>query len=244
VAHEINNPIGFVSSNLGTLSTYVQQMLALLDAYAHSRSALPPAMRARIEALPAQAELEFMRQDLPDLLKDCREGLGRVKRIVSDLRTFTHIDAAGWAPADLNAALESALNVVGNALKDKAEVHRELAPLPPVTCIVAQLGQVFVNLLMNAAQAIDTRGTITLRSGAATDSVWIEICDTGPGIPAEVQKRIFEPFYTTKPVGQGTGLGLSIAWEIIAQHQGKLEVHSSPGQDTRFRITLPLAPTL
>jgi hemerythrin-like metal-binding protein len=241
VAHEINNPIGFVSSNLGSLGTYAQQMLALLGAYEQARPNLPAAQRAAIEALPAHQELAFIREDMPDLLKECKDGLGRVRRIVNDLRDFTHVDAAVWAPADLNHTLEAALNVVWNELKYKAEIVRECAPLPQVECIAAQMGQVFVNLLVNATQAIVKHGTITLRTGVAEGSVWIEVCDTGVGMSAETHQRIFEPFYTTKPVGQGTGLGLSISWEIVARHHGRLEVQSQPGQGTRFRITLPIA---
>jgi hemerythrin-like metal-binding protein len=242
VAHEINNPIGFVSSNLGSLSSYVQQLLRLLAAYEQTRIQLPAAQRAAIEALPEHTELAYIREDLPELLKECKEGLGRVKRIVGDLRDFSHVDAGSWAPADLNAALESALNVAWNEVKYKAEVVKQFAPLPPVTCIAAQLTQVFVNLLVNAAQAIAQRGTITLRTGVSDQQVWIEIADTGTGMSAQTQKRIFEPFYTTKPVGQGTGLGLSISWEIVARHQGSVEVHSEPGQGSCFRITLPCTP--
>jgi signal transduction histidine kinase len=190
--------------------------------------------------MPAYAELDYLREDVPELLKECKDGLGRVTRIVNNLREFTHVDDASWAPADINAALESALNVAGNALKYKAEVIKELAPLPPVTCIVAQLGQVFVNLLVNAAQAIAERGTVTVRTGVADDQVWIEISDTGTGMSPETQKRLFEPFYTTKPVGQGTGLGLSISWEIVARHHGTLQVQSHQGQGSCFRITLPI----
>jgi len=240
VAHEINNPIGFVNSNLGTLATYVEHMLTLLAAYDQIRQGMPAALRSRIEALPAHEELAFIREDAPLLLQESKEGLARVKRIVNDLRDFSHVDTARWEPADLNSALESALNVVGNALKYKADVVKALAPLPPVECIVAQLGQVFVNLLVNAAQSIEGHGTVTLRSGVADQAVWIDISDTGVGMPEETQKRIFEPFYTTKPVGQGTGLGLSISWDIVARHHGTLEVHSQPGQGSRFRMTLPL----
>jgi hemerythrin-like metal-binding protein len=240
VAHEINNPVGFVTSNMGSLATYVQQMLGLLAAYRQAGAALPSAQRAAIEAMPAFADLDYLREDVPELLKECKEGLGRVTRIVNNLREFTHVDDASWAPADINAALESALNVAGNALKYKADVVKELAPLPPVTCIVAQLGQVFVNLLVNAAQAITERGTVTVRTGVAGEQVWIEISDTGAGMSTETQKRLFEPFYTTKPVGQGTGLGLSISWEIVARHHGTLEVQSHLGQGSCFRMTLPI----
>jgi hemerythrin-like metal-binding protein len=241
VAHEINNPIGFVSSNLVSLRGYVENMLTLLGAYEKTRERMPPGLRATIESLPAHAELAYMREDVPELLQECKAGLDRVKLIVNDLRDFTHVDNATWSAADLNTALESALNVAGNEIKYKAEVVKELTPLPTVTCIPAQLCQVFVNLLVNAAQAIENHGTITLRSGESGDHVWFEICDTGGGMSAETQKRIFEPFYTTKPVGQGTGLGLSISWDIIARHHGRVEVHSAVGQGTRFRIILPIA---
>ena len=241
VAHEINNPIGFVNSNLGSLAGYVEHMLTLLAAYEKTRVLMPAAMRAGIERLPAHAELDYIREDAPQLLRDCKEGLARVKRIVNDLRDFARVDTADWASADIHAVLDSALQVVANEIKYKADVVKEFANLPPVVCNAAQLGQVFVNLLVNAAQAMEGRGTITLRTGAAQDGVWIDISDTGAGMSAETQKRIFEPFYTTKPVGQGTGLGLSISWDIVKRHAGTLEVQSSPGHGTCFRITLPVA---
>jgi signal transduction histidine kinase len=244
VAHEINNPIGFVNSNLGSLSGYVEHMLTLLAAYEKTLVRMPAVLRASIESLPAHAELNYIREDVPGLLRECKEGLARVKLIVNDLRDFSRVDSADWASVDIHAVLDSALQVVASELKYKAEVIKEFAPLPPVLCSATQLGQVFVNLLVNAAQAIDGRGTITLRTGTAHDSVWIEISDTGAGMSAETQKRIFEPFYTTKPVGQGTGLGLSISWDIVERHGGSLEVQSSLGHGTCFRMTLPTSPRI
>jgi hemerythrin-like metal-binding protein len=241
VAHEINNPIGFVNSNLGSLTGYVGHMLTLLVAYEKTRPLMPAALRSSIESLPAHAELDYIREDAPELLRECKEGLARVKQIVNDLRDFSRVDTTDWARADIHAVLDSALQVVRNALKYKADVVKEFASLPPVTCNAAQLGQVFVNLLVNAAQAIEGHGTITLRTGSAQDAVWIEVRDSGLGMSAETQKRIFEPFYTTKPVGEGTGLGLAISWDIVKQHSGSLEVQSSPGQGTCFRITLPVS---
>jgi hemerythrin-like metal-binding protein len=241
VAHEINNPIGFVNSNLGSLSGYVEHMLALLEAYEKTRARMPEALRASIESLPAHAELAYIREDAPVLLRECSEGLARVKRIVNDLRDFSHVDTADWAPADMQAVLEGALQVVWNEVKYIVEVVKEFVALPAVFCSATQLGQVFVNLLVNAAQAIEGRGTITLRTGSAHDCVWIEISDTGAGMSAQTQKRIFEPFYTTKPVGQGTGLGLSISWDIVERHGGSLDVQSSPGHGTCFRLTLPVS---
>jgi len=241
VAHEINNPIGFITSNLGTLAEDVKKLFSLLDTVDEVRTDLPAPRRAGLDAAIQQADLTYLREDVPDLIRESLDGLARVKRIVSDLQEFSRADDGQWTAVNLNEVFESALNVASNALKYKATLVKDLQTLPPVVCIATQLNQVLVNLLVNAAQALDKdkQGTITVRSGASTDKVWLEVADNGCGMTQEVQKRIFEPFYTTKPVGQGTGLGLSISWEIIARHHGTLEVNSSQRQGTTFRITLP-----
>jgi signal transduction histidine kinase len=164
-----------------------------------------------------------------------------VKKIVQDLRDFSRIDSTEWNEADLNAGLESTLNVVRNELKYKAEVVKNMGELPPVRCHLGQINQVFMNLLVNAAQAIEERGTITLASGADGPWVWVSVEDTGKGMAPEVLKRIFEPFFTTKPVGKGTGLGLSLAYDIVKNHGGRIEVQSEPGRGTRFQVWLPVA---
>ncbi len=234
VAHEINNPVGFVNSNLGTLKTYVSQLLNVISAY---ESGVPDT----ISAARQKADLDFLREDLPSLVAESREGLSRVTKIVQDLKDFSHVDQAEHQHADLNAAIESTLNVVWNELKYKAEVVRELGEIPPVDCVPAQINQVFMNLLVNAAQAIEQQGKIFVRSGTENKRVWFEIEDTGQGMSEEVRNRIFEPFFTTKPVGKGTGLGLSISYDIIVKkHGGQLEVRSTPGQGTCFRIWLPI----
>ncbi len=236
VAHEINNPVGFVNSNLGTLKTYIDRLMALVDAYEKQDPAL---IAQRRQA----ADIEFLREDLPSLVDESREGLSRVTKIVQDLKDFSRVDQAEIQPADLNQALESTLNVVWNELKYKADIVRELGDLPEIVCVPAQINQVFMNLLVNAAQAIPQHGTITLRSGVKQDHAWFEIEDNGCGMSEAVQKRIFEPFYTTKPVGKGTGLGLSISYDIIVKkHHGHMDVRSTPGQGTCFRISLPLQP--
>jgi hemerythrin-like metal-binding protein len=242
VAHEINNPIGFVNSNMGSLATYVQQLFEVIDICKQVATGLSAEKRQVIETGLNKIEYDFLRQDIPDLLKESRDGLARVKSIVSDLRDFSHADDGQYLPIDLNQALESALNMVSNEIKYKAEVVQKLSVLPPVVCIGSQINQVLVNLLVNAAQAIQTKGKISVSTGVAGESVWVEIGDTGCGMTEEVQKRIFEPFYTTKPVGKGTGLGLSISWEIIKRHHGNVEVHSKPGEGTTFRISLPIGP--
>jgi len=233
VAHEINNPLGFVNANLGTLGSYVQALLAAVDATEAGRVGTAPATAGALSV----AEI---REDLPDLLRESRDGLARVTRIVGDLREFAHLDAGTWAPADLNVLLESALSLVAGALHERhITVHKALAALPPVDCMAPQLTQVWVCLLRNAAQAVGSAGELTLRSGYDGQRCWIEVQDNGCGMTAEVQQRIFEPFFTTRPVGQGTGLGLSMAWDIVARHQGHIDVSSAPGRGSCFRVSLP-----
>jgi two-component system NtrC family sensor kinase len=231
VAHEINNPVGFVNSNLGTLKTYVNQLLELLDAYEAG---------SVTDELRQKADLAFLRQDIVDLVQESQEGLERIKKIISNLQDFSHVDDAEWHDADLNSGFESTLNVVWNALKYKATLVREFGKIPLVRCIPSQINQVLLNLLVNAAHAIEHQGTITLRSGVDGEWAWLEVADTGKGMTPDVQKRIFEPFFTTKPVGKGTGLGLSLSHDIVNRHGGRFVVSSEPGKGSSFRIILPI----
>jgi two-component system NtrC family sensor kinase len=234
VAHEINNPVGFVSSNLGTLGRYAKVLLQVIDAGADD---------PRIQKAAAELELSFIREDMQSLLDESHDGLERVRKIVANLKDFSHVDQAEWQEADLLAGLESTLSVVWHELKYKATIIRELQPLPLVRCMPAQINQVLMNLLINAAQALPERGDITLRSGVEGEEVWLEVADTGRGMSAETQRRMFEPFYTTKPVGQGTGLGMSLSWDIITKHGGRFDVDSTLGQGSRVRFFLPIAGT-
>lgn len=241
VAHEINNPIGFVNSNLGTLKTYVDELLEVIRAYGAADPILAehPEINANIASIKAQADLDFMGEDIHSLLKESREGISRVTRIVQDLKDFSRIDSMDWAVANLEQGLDSTLNIVTNEIKFKADIVKEYAGIPGIECLGSQLNQVFMNLLVNAAQAIETHGTITLRTGTTNDAVWVEIADTGRGIPPENLKRIFDPFFTTKAVGKGTGLGLSLAYSIVQKHHGKLEVRSEVGVGSCFRVEIP-----
>ncbi|WP_210147918.1 ATP-binding protein [Aromatoleum petrolei] len=241
IAHEINNPVGFVSSNLGSLQSYIERLFAILDAYERMEQELPAEHPARlgVAKLCREAELAYLRQDIPDLLSESIEGLARVKGIINDLKDFSRVDDGQREDADLHRCLESTLNVIRNEIKYKADIVREFGELPSVSCVPAQISQVFMNLLINAAQAIEAVGTITLRTGAETDHVWIDICDTGKGIPPEIQARVFDPFFTTKPIGKGTGLGLSISHDIVRRHGGNLILTSAVGEGTTFRVTLP-----
>ncbi|MBZ0106543.1 MAG: PAS domain S-box protein [Sulfuricella denitrificans] len=248
VAHEINNPIGYVYSNLGSLEKYMQDLFSMLEAFEAAEGEFPPesASLSRILAHKETVDLSFLKEDIPTLMAESKEGITRVKKIVQDLKDFSHVDEAEWQKSDLHHGLNSTLNIVWNELKYKAEVVKEYGELPEIECIPSQLNQVFMNLLVNAGHAIESQGTITIRTGHEGDQVWVEIADTGKGIDASNLKRIFEPFFTTKPVGKGTGLGLSLSYGIVTNHHGRIEVESTPGVGTRFRVWLPVrqaAPT-
>ena len=244
VAHEINNPVAFVSSNLGTLRHYVTGLLHLVDAYRFATQRCMPDDSALLEVnrLAGEFDLEYVRGDAPTLLAESAEGLDRVRRIVSDLKDFSHVHAVVWEPFDLHVCLESTLNVVWNELKHKATLVKEYGDLPAISGLPHQLSQVFMNLLINAAQAIVESGTITLRTGCTADSVWIEVEDSGVGIAPENLPRIFEPFFTTKPVGSGTGLGMAVSFSIVQRHQGWIDIRSEVGQGTTVRVNLPIHP--
>lgn len=249
VAHELNNPIGFVQSNLGSLAAYVDDLLRIDNAFSEIELAYGSSLSeafARVRALKEGCDHAFLIADLRQLINESREGLDRVRKIVQDLKDFTRVGDTSWQWADLHKGLDSTLNIVWNEVKYKAKVERQYGELPEIRCIPSQLNQVFMNLLANAAQAIDKRGHIIIRTGRDGARVWAEVQDDGRGIEPENRKRIFEPFFTTKPVGQGTGLGLSLSWSIVQRHHGTIEVRSAPGQGTTFRVTLPIdapAPT-
>ncbi len=242
VAHEINNPIGYVYSNLGTLEKYVQNVLSMINEYERAEGEIADSeVRTRLQLARKKLDIAFLKDDLRALMNESKEGIIRVKDIVQNLKDFSHMDASDeWHFTDLHKGLDSTLNIVNSEIKYKAKVVKEYGDIPQVECLPSQLNQVFLNLLINAAHAIEERGTITLRTGAESEQVWVEIEDTGKGIAPKNLKRIFEPFFTTKPVGSGTGLGLSLSYSIIQKHHGHIEVNSELGQGTRFRMWLPI----
>lgn len=204
VAHEINNPIGFVSSNLGTLGEYINDTFEVLDAYiaAEPLIARDPQAIAALRTAKAERAIDFIREDARSLLDETRDGLQRVKCIVQDLKTFSHVDQSEWQQVDLQQGLESTVNIVMNELRQKAELHREYGDMPKVTCNAGQLNQVFMNLLINAAQAIERHGVITVRTGAGNGEAWVEIEDNGCGIKPEHRARMFEPFSPQNPLAR------------------------------------------
>ncbi len=243
VAHELNNPIGFVHSNLGTLESYLRDIFEIASACeAAAAKASNPTDFARIDALKAEKDFDYLKTDIFQLMNESRDGLSRVKKIVQDLKDFSRVGEAEWQWADIHQCLDSTLNIVWNELKYKCVVDKQYAvALPQIRCLPSQLNQVFMNLLLNAAQAIPDKGEITI-STRQMDEDTIRICihDSGLGIPAENLARIFDPFFTTKPIGKGTGLGLSIVWGIVSKHHGRIEVSSTVGAGTTFTITLPV----
>jgi signal transduction histidine kinase len=243
VAHEINNPIGYVNSNISALSGYLNQLIEMLGVYESAESALEPQARSTVTACRTRLDIDFLKSDIQDILSESKEGIGRVKKIVQDLKDFSHPDEGKFLYANLHHGIDSTLNIVANEIRYKADVITEFGDVPEIECILSQLNQVFMNLLVNAAHAMrsERRGKIFIRSGPGADqSVWIEIADDGCGIPAENLTKIFDPFFTTKPVGQGTGLGLSLAYGMIQKHHGSIKVTSTPGQGTCFHISLPI----
>ena len=252
VAHEINNPTGFVSSNLHSLRGYHKDIRELIDQYRSLVSELKETMGVgqdgacvsekldHIAALEKKVDIDFILDDTPNLLKESIEGTERITKIVIDLKNFAHPGEDKPKPADINQGLESTLNVVWNELKYKAKVIKEFGKVPQVKCYPQQLNQVFINLLVNAAQAIEKEGEIKVATRTMDGKVEIAISDTGTGIPEESLPKIFDPFFTTKEVGKGTGLGLNVAYNIIKKHKGTIDVKSQLGKGTTFIISIPV----
>jgi signal transduction histidine kinase len=259
VAHEINNPVGFILSNLRTLDEYVQLLQQLLNHYEDLETSVMQVplgelgdnealVRPTLENLATfrkNEDIGFILQDLTGLLAESIDGSNRVKEIVQGLKSFSRIDESTLQQVDLHECIESTLKVVWNEVKYKCNVIKHYdAELPQLLCYPGQLNQVFLNLLVNAAQAIEQRGdiTITTRTDRVNElpHILIDIADTGSGIPPKLLTKIFDPFFTTKPVSSGSGLGLAISYGIVHKHQGTLTVQSTVGEGTTFTIALPL----
>ena len=239
VAHELNNPIGFISSNVATLADFVQRLRAMLATY--QEAALPEADRSRVDARRRELQVDYALKYLDSMISGIREGADRTRKIVGDLRVFARTPDDVWQPVDLHEELDSSLTLLNHLLKDRIAVIRKYGPLGPVECVRSQIDQVFLNVLANAAQAIKGPGTITIETRRVGPMAVIDIADSGPGIPPDVLRRIFDPFFTTKPVGEGTGLGLSISYEIVTKHGGEIRAESPPGGGAVFTLQLPVA---
>lgn len=244
VAHELNTPIGFVTSNLGALSTYVDQMLSLLGSYEAAEAllnAVEPETSQRLAKAREDADLPYLRQDVPDLIQESRLGLERVKKIVQDLRAFSELDTVGCQPTDLHEGLNQAISLLGEKMGSGVTLTRDFGTLPLVACLSSEINQVFTNVLINAVQAVGEQGRIHVSTGTEGDEAWVQFEDNGCGMDAAHLPRIFDPFFTTRPVGSGRGLGLSVSHAIVKKHGGRIEVHSQVGQGARFRVWLPIS---
>ena len=246
VAHEINNPVAFVTNNVAVLARDLGEIRQLLSTYEQADGLISRErsdLAAEIAEFRERVDMAYTLANIDGLLLRSRDGLKRIQQIVSNLRLFAHLDEGDVNEADLNDGIEStAAIIVGHARKKSIAIELDLSPLPPVTCNAAKINQVVMNLLTNAIDACSSGGVVTVRSRIHDLGVRIEVSDTGPGIDPAMRDRIFDPFFTTKPVGQGTGLGLAISYGIIKDHGGNIHVDSPPGQGACFAIDLPLRP--
>lgn len=260
VAHEINNPLGFVLSNLNTLKGYVDEYQEACQLVIQFLDATEQPKRRNIANKMLNhfkdAEFDYLDEDSDEILTESIKGLGRITEIVKNLKQFSRADSDDMHECDINECIKTALNMVSNEVKYHCTINTDLAPLPATMGNMGKLIQVFTNLLINGGQAIasglddsngnsmgggKTSGKIDVKTYQKIDTIYVEISDTGKGIPDDILDKIFNPFFTTKPVGEGTGLGLSICYDIIQEHGGDIRVASAVGQGTTFTITLPMS---
>jgi two-component system, NtrC family, sensor kinase len=240
VAHELNNPAGFIYSNMESLDRYATGLARLLSVY--DNALLSPELMSQANAIKQEIKYEEVLPELSSIIADCQEGARRIRDIVMNLRTFSRLDEAEATPVDIHAGIDSTIRILSQYYNsDHIVLKREYAPLPLVLCFAGQLNQVWMNLLMNAAQAIGCGpGEVHIETGVQDEMVFVRISDTGSGIEPEDMGKLFDPFFTTKPVGVGTGLGLSISYGIITSHGGAISVESTPGNGTTFTTLIPL----
>ncbi|MGD0022498.1 MAG: ATP-binding protein, partial [Smithellaceae bacterium] len=241
VAHEINNPMAFIASNLGTLDKYIRRLKDFIQAQSEAiKSFKATDAIKQLDKKRKELKLDYTVNDIDLLVKESIDGSERVQKIVRELNRFSRVDDAEYKEANINECMESSINIVGNELKQKATLHEDYGNIPSTKCYPQKLNQVFINLLINAIQAIEKKGKIKIKTWEKDGSIWVTISDTGCGIPRENQSRIFEPFFTTKEAGKGTGLGLSICYEIMQRHKGEIFFESKERKGTTFTIKIPI----
>jgi len=240
VAHELNNPIGFISSNMTHLRDYSEKLVKLVETAESNPQAL--------SALKAELEYDYIVKDMPKLIASCEDGARRTKDIVLGLRNFSRLEEAKLKEIDIHESLDTTLNLLAGEIKNRVQINKHYEPIPNVACYASQINQVLMNILSNALQAIEGSGHIWISTEALrgsndkTGKVQISIQDSGKGMSPEVLEKIFDPFFTTKGVGQGTGLGLSISYGILQSHGGEIQVRSEIGVGTEFTIIIPVYP--
>ena len=241
IAHEINNPVNFIHGNIMILQNYADDLFKLIDLYEENNSFFPVDIKTKIEALRKQIDIDFLRDDIKDLIKSCIEGTQRTKNIVLDLKNFSRMEEMVVSQIDIPKEIDTTLNILNNKYKNRITVVKNYSPeVPKIEAYGGQLNQVFMNILDNAQDAMGESGTLTINLDKIDDKVKLEFIDTGAGIPEENLKKVFDPFFTTKPVGKGTGLGMSISYRVINDHHGTINVESEMGKGTKFTIVLPI----
>ena len=241
IAHELNNPINFISANIQPLKDDIKDVLGLISRYEKTVKEKGLASEfGELETFKKEANIDLTMNEVNSLLKGIADGAIRTSEIVKGLRNFSRLDQNVFRKANINEGIESTLTLLHGSYKNRIEIIKEYGDLPPVDCFPGQINQVFMNILSNAVQAIPDKGTIYIKTWTINNMVKISIRDTGSGMTEEVRKKIFDPFFTTKDVGKGTGLGLSISFGIIQKHNGEIEVFSKPGEGTEFVIRIPI----
>ncbi len=243
IAHEVNNPINFIYGNIIHLERYSKNMLELIDKYSQIDEILPSNKRQELQDMKKEIGVEFLKEDIKDLIESCKEGTERTKKIISDLKNFSRLEENVLTEFDIPKEIETTLNILRNKLKNRITIHKNYPDdLPKIEVYGGQLNQVLMNILDNAQYAIEGTGDIYIDIAFERKDVIIEIRETGKGIDQKNLNKIFEPFFTTKPIGEGTGLGLSIAYKVVQNHGGTMNVTSEIGKGTTFKITLPTKP--
>ncbi len=242
MAHEINNPLAFVKSNIESLTQYHASYARFATFVNSISSHLPDEFQSQLKALQQEEDIEFIQEDLPELMSDTVEGLTRVRDIVMNLRSFARTQSTDRCTANLVEGIQSTLKLLHSELNNDVNLKLDLQPVQDISCNPNELNQVFLNLIINAKQATEglERPTIAISSSTVQSEIIIKISDNGQGMSKKVLKEVFVPFFTTKPVGEGTGMGLSIAYGIIKDHNGEINVSSVEGKGTVFTIKLPI----
>ncbi len=241
IAHEINNPINFIYGNIIHLERYSNDLINLIDLYTKTEDAIPEDKRKEIDRIKKEIDLEFLHDDIADLIKSCKEGTERTKNIVQDLKNFSRLEEMVLSDFDVPKEIETTLNILHNKIKNRVTIYKNYEEnLPKIPAYGGQLNQVFMNILDNAQYAVGDSGEIYIDVTKDNENIIIKFRDNGKGISPENLKKIFDPFFTTKPVGEGTGLGMSIAYKVIKNHNGDISVESTEGEGTTFTIKLPI----
>lgn len=241
ITHEINNPVNFIYGNLIHLKNYTSDLMSVIDLYTEFNEDLSEEHKQKIKELKEEIDLDFLKDDLPELIRSCQEGTERTKNIVLDLKNFSRLEEAVINNVDLPKEIDTTLNILHNKFKNKITVHKEYQEnLPHVEAYGGQLNQVFMNILDNAAFAIQEKGDVWIRLKSDGKNAIIEFEDNGCGMDENTRKKVFDPFFTTKEVGQGTGLGMAISYKVIKNHKGNIDLVSEKGKGSKFTITLPL----